>query len=186
MKLNEIFSDEFIAKLNTLNAGSDLDPEEEVKGFIDIEKILTELNFEISRENNMNGSGRIKGNRIYIDDSEIKSRQRFTMAHELGHAMQNIRNANRKDDPDDYDFAERKNEVFANTFAAQLLMPKKLVLNAINEVIENRQMDSKHLDDSQIDVILNDVAEKLQVSKGAIKYRVKNLNIFVPLKGENK
>lgn len=124
MRLNEIFSDDFIAKLNGLNDGANLNPEESVDGFIDVEKILKELKFKIRFEDSMSGSGRIDGKSIYIDESEGKPRQRFSMAHELGHAMQNNRSANRKDDSDDYDAEERKNEVFANTFAAQFLMPK--------------------------------------------------------------
>lgn len=185
MKLNEIYSNEFINKLNALNQDADLNPEEEVHGFIDVEQILKDLKFIVIHEKNMNSSGRIDENKIYVDESEIKSRQRFSMAHELGHAMKNNRHANRNDDPNDYDDTEKQGEIFANTFAAQFLMPSKLVVMAIDESIKNNGYDRNRLDDNQINELIKEAANKLQVSDGAMKYRIQNLKIFIPA-GENQ
>lgn len=182
MKLKEVFSIEFIDKLNRINDGANLDPDLEVNGFIDIKDILKALNFEVEFEDNMVGSGKINGNRIIIDGSENSARQRFSMAHELGHAVQNDRNANRNDDSEDYSSEERRKEVFANTFAAQFLMPKVLVKEAINESITQNDFDRLKLTPSNIDTIVSEVSVKLGVSKIAMKYRIENLNIFIPAK----
>jgi len=182
MKLNEIYSTEFIEKLNRINDGAHLDPDLEVDGFIDIENILKSLNFEIKFDSNMTGSGKINGNQIIIDSSENHARQRFSMAHELGHAVQNDRNANRNDDSEDYSSEERRKEVFANTFAAQFLMPKILVKDAVNESISNNEFNRLRLTQDNIEVIISDVSIKLGVSEVAMKYRIENLNIFVPSK----
>ncbi|GEO64363.1 ImmA/IrrE family metallo-endopeptidase [Companilactobacillus nantensis] len=182
MKLKEVFSIEFIDKLNRINDGANLDPDLEVNGFIDIKDILKALNFEVEFEDNMMGSGKINGNRIIIDSSENSARQRFSMAHELGHAVQNDRNANRNDDSEDYSSEDRRKEVFANTFAAQFLMPKVLVKEAINESITQNGFDRLKLTPNNIDTIVSEVSAKLGVSKIAMKYRIENLNIFIPAK----
>lgn len=180
MKLNEIYSEKFIAKLNQINDGSNLDPNLEVDGFIDIESILESLNFEVEFVSNMNGSGHIEGSKITIDESENRARQRFSMAHELGHAVQNDRHANRKDNPDDYSSEERRKEVFANTFAAQLLMPKILVREAIDKSINENNFNATKLSTENVDMIINDISRKLGVSSVAMRYRVENLNMFIP------
>ncbi len=182
MKLKDIYSQEFINKLNNLNVGANLNSDDEVNGVIDIETILKDLKFNFIKDNRLSGSGRIEGKSIYIDNSEILARQRFSMAHELGHAMQNNRHANRNDDSTDYNNEERKDEVFANTFAAQFLMPKKLVMSTINNIIRNNNMDRSHLNDLQVQQIIKESAIELKVSSGGMKYRMKNLEIFVPVK----
>lgn len=64
---------------------------------------------------------------IYIDAAESPTRQRFTMAHELGHFVyHSLRNPGQT-----LDYVEKRNgmstpeEVWANDFAASLLMPKE-------------------------------------------------------------
>ena len=184
MVLSDVFSDEFIARLNNLNEDGHVSPNEEVKGFIDVEKILGELGFQVHIEQLMYGSGKIENTKIYIDGSENKRRQRFSMAHELGHAVQNVRYANRQDDPNDYDAFDRQDEVFANAFASQFLMPKLLVKQEIHQVIEASGLDSHHLNLDQVSQIIKKVAKKLKVSEMALKYRTDNLGIFVPAEGK--
>ncbi|ARN89320.1 ImmA/IrrE family metallo-endopeptidase [Levilactobacillus brevis] len=184
MKLNDVFSTEFLNKLNALNPQADLNFNEEINGFIDVKKILEELNFDIIFDNQMIGSGRIDQNRIYIDSSEGEPRRRFSMAHELGHAVQNNRHANRNDDSSDYSAEDKKDEVFANTFAAQFLMPKKLVVEGVQTVIADKGFNAKCLQDGDVSTIIEEVAKKLKVSKIAMKYRIDNLGIFIPTSGE--
>jgi len=152
-----------------------------VKDYIDIEHILEELKFNVKFNKQMDGSGKISGNTILIDSSENKERQRFSMAHELGHAMQNVRHANRNDDSNDYSVADRKDEVFANTFAAQFLMPKSMVVLEVNTSIKENNYDQRRLTDQNVKSIISDVARKLKVSTMAMKYRMDNLGIFVPV-----
>jgi len=181
MKLSEVYSPEFIKRLNLLNKDADLDPNEEVKEYINIERILKELKFKVEFNEQMDGSGKISGDTIMIDSSENKERQRFSMAHELGHAMQNVRHANRNDDSNDYSVTDRKDEVFANTFAAQFLMPKSMVVLEVSSSIEKHNYDQKRLTDKNVKSIISDVARKLKVSTMAMKYRMDNLGIFVPV-----
>jgi Zn-dependent peptidase ImmA (M78 family) len=71
---------------------------------------------------------------IYIDSKDNWRRQRFTCAHELGHIA---RRHGMDDDVDDFGYVDRRtdlssegtdpSEVFANTFAANLLMPSSAV-----------------------------------------------------------
>lgn len=184
MVLSDVFSDEFIARLNNLNEDGHVSPNEEVKGFIDVEKILGELGFQVHIEQLMYGSGKIENTKIYIDGSENKRRQRFSMAHELGHAVQNVRYANRQDDPNDYDAFDRQDEVFANAFASQFLMPKGLVKQEIRQAIDEKGLDSRHLESGDVEKIIRSVAQRLKVSKMALKYRTDNLGIFVPAEGK--
>lgn len=63
--------------------------------------------------------------RILVSETEDFARQRFTIAHELGHYIER-RIAN----DDEYSFVERRggayslHELFADTYAANLLMPE--------------------------------------------------------------
>jgi len=69
---------------------------------------------------------------IYLNRHDHKNRQRFTCAHELGHYI-------KRTNEDDFDFAfvDRRDslssrgsdadEMYANQFAAELLMPEKQV-----------------------------------------------------------
>lgn len=68
---------------------------------------------------------------IYFNEQDAEVRQRFTVAHELGHFYRH------KDDDDELGFVDERaelaqagtdpEEVWANQFAAELLMPAALV-----------------------------------------------------------
>lgn len=68
-----------------------------------------------------------KGVTILVEENEPFARQRFSIAHELGHYVERME-ANDKD----YSFVERRggkytlHELYADTFAANLLMPEKI------------------------------------------------------------
>lgn len=61
---------------------------------------------------------------IYVDESEIETRQRFTIAHELGHYVERINNGQT-----DFAFIDERgtkydlHEFYADEFAGNLLMP---------------------------------------------------------------
>jgi Zn-dependent peptidase ImmA (M78 family) len=70
---------------------------------------------------------------IYIDKSDARVRQRFSCAHELGHYMETFIDLQADDEREFVDLrgpAARSgndpHEVYANTFAASLLMPRDL------------------------------------------------------------
>lgn len=86
-------------------------------------------------------------------------RQRFTVAHELGHfalGHEGMRDPTRNFSATNYD----PREAAANRFAAELLMPE----SAVNELIERRRIRS-----------LRELARRFAVSDVAMEYRLKNL-----------
>ena len=101
---------------------------------------------------------------MYINPNESLERQRFTIAHELGHFVNGhlnnsttmFRDGNKQYSRDNYDFQEYE----ANTYAAELLMPKEkidfLIYNAKKTTVE-------------------ELAEALIVSYTAMKIRLQNL-----------
>lgn len=118
----------------------------------------------------MNEDGSIENKDGHIllkyNTSSHPNRQRFTIAHELGHFMAGHLNSNDKKfrdssknfTIDNYDIQE----VEANKIAAQILMPKETV---------------KHLIEDKGVSTIEKLAEILEVSTGAMHYRLKNLEM---------
>lgn len=102
---------------------------------------------------------------IYVNAHDSENRQRFSCAHELGHFL--LRASSNSEDS--YGFIDRRDEetprgtnpaeIYANQFAAELLMPQEYV---------------RRLAPSMSDASL---AVKFNVSVGAMKYRLENLGI---------
>lgn len=106
-----------------------------------------------------------------INSSHNIKRQRFTMAHELGHYMLH-RNKNlefidttffRSDDSLD------SIEYHANEFASRLLMPE----NRLRKLIDNDKIKN-----------IGDLALKFNVSSAAMKYRVISLGYKIKENGQ--
>jgi len=101
---------------------------------------------------------------IYVCPNDILERQRFTVAHELGHFMcghlnENktmFRDGNKEYSKDNYDPQEYE----ANNYAAELLMPAEKIEFLINNKGYNR---------------IEDLASALIVSYTAMSIRLKNL-----------
>jgi Zn-dependent peptidase ImmA (M78 family) len=105
-----------------------------------------------------NRSGRLdeENGTIYVNPDEPEYRQRFTIAHELGHYLLGHGSSNRLNKPlSDYD----RKEADANAFAAQLLMPEIAV----------REMSARFS--------LNEMAYYFDVSRVALFIRMKSLGI---------
>ncbi len=101
---------------------------------------------------------------IYVNPDDSLERQRFTIAHELGHYVNGhlddstkmLRDSNQSYSQDNYDYREYE----ANTYAAELIMPKsKLVFLLESEGLKT----------------IEDLARVLIVSKKAMEIRLKNL-----------
>lgn len=102
---------------------------------------------------------------IYVNGNDTENRQRFSCAHELGHYI--LRASSNSDDA--FGYIDRRGEeaprgtnpaeIYANQFAAELLMPQENV---------------RRLAPSMSDASL---AVKFNVSVGAMKYRLENLGI---------
>jgi len=103
-----------------------------------------------------------------INKSHSEQRQRFTIAHEIGHyvlhSTEFLHYDTKKLDEIYFraDNVSNQDEVEANHFAAELLMPEKL----INKCIDNNIHSIEKL------------AQRFNVSQNAMRYRLINLRIL--------
>jgi len=119
---------------------------------------------------------------IGVNTLTSRRRQRFTIAHELGHLLLhegkplivdhsirvNFRN-------DVSSMATDDEEIEANAFAAALLMPRNLILNNLKAYITKVAQRSESI--SREDLIAQ-LAREFDVSAEAVGYRLMNLGIF--------
>ncbi|HSA06774.1 MAG TPA: ImmA/IrrE family metallo-endopeptidase [Candidatus Gastranaerophilales bacterium] len=103
---------------------------------------------------------------IYVNSTEIKERQRFTIAHEIGHFIlhneliqANKQNIFYRGD----DNSSKPEEKQANQFAASLLMPKKELERTLNS------FEKIHVEP---------IAEIFKVSKQMAYFRLVNLGLI--------
>jgi len=144
---------------------------------IDPAEIATALGlrvFEVSLDGNISGA-LVKLDAesdpvILLNRSEGELRQRFTCAHEIGHFVQRL---NSHELASSYQWIDRRtqlaepwtntNEMYANAFAAALLMPKSLITH-----------------EYKITRSTVDLAAKFRVSASAMQYRLTNLRLLQP------
>ena len=92
---------------------------------------------------------------VLLDNIKDGARQRFTIAHELGHLILNIKGK------------EIDHEKLCNRFASALLMPKEAVINEFGKARKNINFFE-----------LTAFKNEYKVSYTAIIYRLKDLNII--------
>lgn len=115
------------------------------------------------------------GHTILFNRDHCKERQRFTIAHEIGHMLFSSR-AGLYIDKTIYFRNGRSHEavdpeeITANTFAAELLMPSPLVKKALNSFLKNGFLDTS------IDVV-SDLAKTFAVSTTAMSIKLQNLGL---------
>ncbi len=122
---------------------------------------------------------------IQINKFEPEYRQRFTIAHELGHILLGHQGVSyRTSDVTKYkDTIKRMNEVAANKFADELTMPKSLVVDVLFSSIKQMSYSiNQRFGDEDISNIVRRCANELGVSPRALDIRIKNLGIFVNAK----
>ena len=119
---------------------------------------------------------------IGYNSSNSKVRQRFTIAHELGHLLLHV-NTNSKSEElfVDKDFIvkfrsekqyspkEARQEREANAFAAAILMPKEFILKEVR--------NQKYIGYNET-TLIEELARLFEVSVPAMTYRFADLNIF--------
>lgn len=146
---------------------------------IDIEAITVICQISL---NYSEGNPKGEKHEIIINKFEPAYKQRFTIAHELGHIILGHKEISYKfSNMGQYkDTIERMNELSANKFAAELIMPETLVrktlINTMNEL--SYPIDQK-FDKSDIERLVSVSANKLGVSAQTLNYRIKNLKLFV-------
>lgn len=139
---------------------------------IKVEEIINSFNIKVKKsktmEDNKSGCYDSRDNVIYVNSSEIEQRQKFTLAHEFGHYILKKQNdviSNRLSSMDDYlTFEEKINEREVNSFASELLMPKKLV-----------EMALKKIDDNDERSIIHEISRRMNLSRSFVNFRLYNL-----------
>ncbi len=140
---------------------------------IPVEQIALKENIKIGRASSNDFSGLLVRETDYaligVNSSEHPRRQRFTIAHELGHYFLHPN----KDAFVDYrdnkkDIVRSPKEVEANKFAAALLMPKKF-LERDSKAIAKEGFTESHL---------HLLAQQYDVSDDAMQYRLIDLNFL--------
>lgn len=138
---------------------------------------IVEVEMEAGVSGALIRSGSVQG--IAVNASQAPVRKRFTIAHELAHFVLDhvdkdhldwqftvIRRDGRSSE------AEDDQEIAANSFAANLLMPKQYLRQDVEAHV---RFDGEiQLDDS--DVLL--LAKKYKVSGDAMRYRLQNLGFM--------
>lgn len=106
---------------------------------------------------------------IMVDSSESDVRKRFTVAHELGHYLYNTFVLKLEGAYEKIDYRGQSSrmgsdpqEIFANGFAAALLMPKDVILENGRELTQQQCIK---------------IASILDVSLEALKYRLNYLGV---------
>jgi Zn-dependent peptidase ImmA (M78 family) len=141
---------------------------------INLEKIATHFGYKIKDlDFEDDFSGMLVKKTIYTNSAEkdkFPTRHRFTIAHELGHALIH-KSENHQYKPvrfrsDSISLDEKKLEQEANQFAAWLLMPEVELLN---------ELDNK---DSISEDEIREIAKKFNVSFSAMNYRLSDLGYF--------
>ena len=116
---------------------------------------------------------------IGVNSRHAPVRQRFTIAHEIGHLLMHegrpvfidrLVRVNARDG------STSQEEVEANAFAAELLMPRILLQGEVNSILgQGRSVGP--------DELVRELATKFQVSSEAMGYRLANLGVLDPDSG---
>jgi len=116
---------------------------------------------------------------IGINSAHSETRRRFTIAHELGHLALHSKELF-VDKVVRIDFRDRTSglairpeEIAANAFAAELLMPSEFLARQIARKLSKRGAPPAK------EKLINDLAKTFKVSPQAMEYRLTNLGILI-------
>ncbi|HWZ60311.1 MAG TPA: ImmA/IrrE family metallo-endopeptidase [Gemmatimonadaceae bacterium] len=115
---------------------------------------------------------------IVVNEADIESRQRFTIAHELGHLLMHRFTTPHADSGFQVRFRDAassegrvREEIEANEFAAELLMPRDFIREALSE----EQLDHAAEDERIFGTLVARLSELFDVSKQAMTVRLSTL-----------
>lgn len=143
---------------------------------INVDKIIEKLGISVEETFFDSHSGKYDADNhtMYINILESEQRQRFTKSHELGHFIFKHEGISEREQAPVANAKERA----ANQFAAELLMPPKLIVKAIEKMSADFSMTWEELDTLSDEIIISYLAEKLKVSRPAMKFRLMNLGVL--------
>jgi Zn-dependent peptidase ImmA (M78 family) len=116
---------------------------------------------------------------IGVNSTNAKVRQRFTIAHELGHLqlhkghsliLERQMHVNFRDATSAT--TSNQEEVEANQFAAELLMPRSFLEHALARVLAGRPLPDA--------TIVARLANRFEVSRQAMEFRLASLGLLTP------
>jgi Zn-dependent peptidase ImmA (M78 family) len=141
---------------------------------VPVEEMADKLGIKISRAPSSDFSGLLirKDGRalIGVNSNEAQVRQRFTIAHEIGHFVLHPKKDAFVDYRDNKKNAMRTpREIHANMFAAALLMPGKPLMADFKKLASNGLVT-----DDELAVL----AEKYKVSEESMRFRLMNLHLL--------
>lgn len=187
MKYSELYEDEFLNKFGEhKDAVSNLvlsnKQEIDVQAIADVCGITVKFDTVEHSGWSINSDEDENSNEITINELEPEYRQRFTLGHEIGHIVLGHKGKSyRTSDMSKYiDTLDRMHEVEANSFSAELIMPKKLVWQVLLETVDELNYSrTQNFDEQDIEKLIQSSAKKMNVSEQALGYRVKNLKVFI-------
>jgi Zn-dependent peptidase ImmA (M78 family) len=140
---------------------------------VPVEEVAQKFQIRISRAPHKNFSGMLirkdGGALIGVNSDEAEVRQRFTIAHELGHFFLHPEQDAFVDYRDNkHGIMRTAREKQANMFAAALLMPRKLLIKDFRTITKNGFSDDE----------LHELARRHDVSEDAMRFRLINLNVL--------
>lgn len=185
MKYKEIYAKDFLNKFseNEKSQISELEVNTPESFEINLNNIISILGLEIKETYN-DYSGKIEENVIEINANEPITRQRFTIAHEIGHYLLKHEGIlYRTENKETYDsYTKYLQEFMANQIAAELLMPEKLVYLAVDYGMKMLNWEKDMLlSTDNIDELTKLLSKKMNVSFQAMSYRLNNLEVFVDI-----
>lgn len=116
---------------------------------------------------------------IGVNSSNSKVRQRFTVAHELGHLLlhegrdlilERLVRVNFRDATSST--ATDEEEIDANRFAAEVLMPRPLLERSLSVLLRGRSMTDGEL--------VQRLATRFEVSQQSMEFRMASLGMLTP------
>lgn len=172
-----IYDSDFLEKFNSKR--KEIEQIELIDNKIDVDKIAGILGLRINYSD-IEHSGKISNKEILVNEYESKNRQRFTIAHEIGHFIFDHGESLRTIHEEQYkNIIEKTNEIVANNFAANLLMPKNLVLELLVDNLKKLGYDVTEEFDNDVEKkLVQSVADTLNVSSQALSYQIDNLDLF--------
>jgi len=182
-----------ILELKNINAKDLLHQFDLFKAPVDLIKLCNEMEIPVnvsttleklySGDISVDSKGQVN---IWVNAMGNNNRQRFTLAHEIGHLINDIiphiENHQAKKFEDPATNFQRSGtpsieEYRANTFAADLLMPEELIIKEGKKII-NFLKNKFETETINQDIFIEKMSEKFSVSKQAMDIKLKVLGLI--------
>jgi len=118
---------------------------------------------------------------IGVNARHHPNRQRFTLAHEIGHLQLHKTDSLFVDKQMRLEFRDKRagmaiyrKEIQANRFAAELLMPRHVLNREVEKLLSHNSADSGSF-------VIASLSKRFGVSHQAMQYRLTNLGYWAPL-----